>query len=273
MPTLRENKSYDYILAAVAAVYALTANPRQNSSRPARDTMLQFSAISGLSGGGFGITPEGIVEAGGAMQINIPVAYNPRKPTLLVGGYAAQNTQGDSITTSIGRNGTALLGGGGKLGGRGVWLSRQVISTAGFPFGDSAYNVSVELAGETASRPAIAFGLQDLKGTYKRSPFVVATKRVAGEKPLYLTLGVGAGRFDGSRIFGGVSYSPLKKLSLAAEYDGLQANIGATYALGNRPVPAGFLQRLVPQQPGDPERQYPRTPLSSRRNFPLVLSF
>lgn len=234
VPSLRQNKKHDYILAAAAAVYALTANPRQNSKRPLRDTQLQFSSVSALPGGGFGITPEGIVESGGAMQINIPVAYNPRKPTLLVGVYAQQNVQGDTITTAAGRNGTGLIGGGGKLGGRGVWLSRQILSSAGIPFGDSSYNVSVELAGETASRPAIAFGVQDIEGTYMRSPFVVATKRLEGAKPLYFTLGIGAGRFNGSRIFGGLSYSPVKKLSLAAEYDGVQANLGATFALGSR---------------------------------------
>jgi hypothetical protein len=233
-PELRENKKYDYILAAAAAAYALTSNSRQNSDRPLNDTRIQFSAISALPGGGFGITREGLIGPGGAMQVNIPVAYTPRKPTLLIGGYAAQNTPGDSITTDIGRNGTGMIGGGGKLGGRGIWLSRMLISTVSLVGGDSSYNASVELAGETATRPAIAFGFQDIKGTFKRSPFVVATKSVGDEKPLYLTLGVGGGRFNGSRVFGGVSYSPVRKLSLAAEFDGVQANLGATFALGSR---------------------------------------
>ena len=62
---------------------------------------------------------------------------------------------------------------------------------------------------------------------------MVATKELTtGERPAYLSLGLGWGRFH-SRPFGGVSYRVAERVTLMAEYDGYNVNAGAAYDLSS----------------------------------------
>ena len=194
----------------------------------------QFSVISPFPGGGYSVLPDGQFQPGGAMQVNIPLAYAPSRFQGIVNIYGAQNRSNQDITTSNGRNGTATLGVGVAVAGYPVWVSSMFLSTTSFSQGgDNVYCPMVQLAPETRSAPAIAFGVQDVFNARIRSPFVVATKQM-GEKPVFVTLGLGRGRFSGSDVFGGVSYAPTRRVSLAAEYDGLQFNVGASFALSKQ---------------------------------------
>ena len=228
------NSALDYAAVALITVLAARADasPSSTFARAVIGTD-QFSVISPFPGGGFTIRSDGIIAPGGAMQVNIPLAYAPRRFSSAIGIFAAQSRPGRNIFGSeIDRNGTVNLGLGFGVKNRGVWLSRMILSAVGFSIGgDSAYNALLQVVSETKSVPAIAVGIQDITNKLERSPFVVATKQMSSRRPLYLSLGIGAGRFAGSRVFGGVSYAPAKRLSLSAEYDGIQFNIGSVFAL------------------------------------------
>ena len=227
----------DYVAALAGLALVLSAK-RHPSTTPDKAFVgdQEFSAISPFPGGGYSVRRSGDLRPGGAMQVNIPLAYVPMRLTGIASIDAAQTRSGGTnanLFTSAGRNGTFNLGVGFPVAGRGVWLSRMFLSSVSFRGGDRAYCASVQLAPETRDVPAIAVGIQDATNARIRSPFVVATKQL-GERPVFATLGVGRGRFSGSDVFGGVSYAPVERVSLSAEYDGLQINLGAGFALSQR---------------------------------------
>ena len=195
----------------------------------------QLSAISPFPGSGYSVLPSGQIRPGGAFAVNIPLAYAPDRLGGAVSVNIAQNRSNQSITNANGRNGTASVGVGFGVARRPVWISAQYLSNESFQTGgDAVYNALLQLAPETSSVPAIAIGVQDIDNGRERSPFLVATKQLRAARPLFATLGVGRGRFAGSTIFGGISYSPADRVSLDAEYDGLQLNVGAGYAVTQR---------------------------------------
>lgn len=227
----------DYVaaLAGLALVLSARRHPASTSEKAFVGDQ-QFSVISPFPGGGYSVRRSGDLRPGGAMQVNIPLAYVPTRLTGVVSIDAAQTRSGGSnadLFTSDGRNGTFNLGVGFPVAGRGVWLSRMFLSGVSFNGGDRAYSASVQLAPETRSVPAIAVGIQDATNARIRSPFIVATKQL-GQQPVFATFGLGRGRFSGSDVFGGVSYAPVERVSLSAEYDGLQINLGAGFALSQR---------------------------------------
>lgn len=233
----RTPRTGDYV-AAVAGL-ALVLSASRHPSPTAEKAFVgdqQFSTISPFPGGGYSVRPNGDLRPGGAMQVNIPLAYVPTRLTGVVSVDALQTRSGGrgaNLLTSDGRNGTLNLGVGFPVAGRGVWVSRMFLSGVSFRGGDRAYCALVQLAPETRNVPAIALGIQDFTNARIRSPFVVATKQL-GEQPVFATFGLGRGRFSGSDVFGGVSYAPVQRVSLSAEYDGLQINVGGGFALSQR---------------------------------------
>jgi len=221
----------DYLEAAAGLALVLSASRHSaRSSLKAFEGDQQFSVISPFPGDGLSVLPNGDLRPGGAMQVNIPLAYTPDRLTGILSIDAAQQRQGRNFLTASGRNGTLNLGVGFSAANRGVWLSRMFLSQASLRGGDRAYCALVQLAPETKSVPALALGIQDLTNARIRSPFIVATKQL-GEEPIFATFGLGRGRFSGSDVFGGVSYAPVKRVTLSGEYDGLQYNVGAGYAV------------------------------------------
>ncbi len=232
---MRTPRGGDYVaaLGGLALVLSAKSHPATTPEKAFVGDQ-QYSVISPFPGGGYSVRPDGELRPGGAMQVNIPVAYTPSRLSGAVSVDVAQTRSGNSLFSGEGgRNGTFTLGVGFPVAGRGVWLSRMFLSGVSFSGGDRAYCALVQLAPETAKVPAIAVGIQDATNARIRSPFIVATKQL-GEKPVFATFGLGRGRFSGSSVFGGISYSPIERASLAAEYDGLQFNLGAGYALSQR---------------------------------------
>jgi hypothetical protein len=101
--------------------------------------------------------------------------------------------------------------------------------------GDRMVNVRVRLLKEGELLPAVAVGAHDIVGTrIYHASYAVATKTVGtAAGPVGLTVGYGydvlrlpsRGRqFDG--LFGGVSVTPRRWITLLAEYDGEQPNAG-----------------------------------------------
>lgn len=201
----------------------------------------QFRYASGLPGGGNGVTPDGHIGFDGAMQVNIPVGYTPgwgnfmaTASTAAINGGFPDSFKGSDV------NGTMTLG-FGIFHKHALWFSHMGTGAGSDPSLEPAYNVQVELFEERENRPGISIGVTDLLSTraddiaepFKggaRSVYVVATRECGTpERPLYLTLGLGTGRFE--PIFGGVSYQPADRLKVFAEYDGLVPNVGAAYDL------------------------------------------
>lgn len=95
---------------------------------------------------------------------------------------------------------------------------------------DLSASAQLLLARETAWRPALMVGLQDISGSNAiyEARVVAATKSIAGR--LRLTAGYGQGftLLDGA--FGGVELAPCDWVSLLAEHDGLQRSVGVRLA-------------------------------------------
>jgi len=202
-----------------------------------------FRFISGLPGGGYGVTPEGAPGFTGATQISIPVAYTPSGCSYIVAAHVGQLTDdfeldlyGDNV------NGNLTLAVGLGKPGKG-WYVADMETSSGW---ESSYNVQKQLRAESDKGPALAVGLLDvldqrefssLQGdTGARSLYVVGTKEIGSvDHATYLTAGVGTGRFH-NRPFGGVSRRLCERATGMVEYDGYSGNIGATISLLAHPA-------------------------------------
>ncbi|MGC9317463.1 MAG: YjbH domain-containing protein [Armatimonadota bacterium] len=201
----------------------------------------EFRYTSALPGGGWGVTPDGMPGFDGAMQINVPVAYTPHRG-LIVGGSSASYDSSPVLSTGgAGANGTAVIGLGFGRSGHGLYVAEMPTSRDYEP----AQNVQQQILPEGRSQPAVAVGLQDIFENRSRylgaptdlhdtdSPYVVATRQFGvAERPLYVTLGLGWGRFNSTAV-GGLSWRAAEKLTVMAEYDGFNPNAGVAYDLSD----------------------------------------
>jgi len=194
----------------------------------------EFRYSSGLPGGGFGVDPLGHIGFDGALQVNIPIGYTPNLGNVAI--VAESGAINGGFPTSLSGpdvNGTVSFG-FGVFHDPAVWFT--YMGTGAGAGLEPAYNVQVQVVRESARCPGIAVGgidLNDHRAARLSAPFVgnarsfyVAATREGGtpRAPLYYTLGVGNGRFHG--LFGGVSYHPIKRVSVFAEYDGWSPNAG-----------------------------------------------
>jgi len=197
----------------------------------------EFRYASGLPGGGFGVSPEGHVGFDGALQLNIPIGYTPGWGNAAIAASSANINGGFPTSFSgVDVNGTLTIG-FGMFGKNALWFSHMGTGEANFL--EPAQNVQYQLVPETKDCPGISIGVIDLfNGRTKslltpfagnaRSYFVAATREFGTEEhPLYATLGFGNGRFH--TVFAGLSYQPLDRLKLLAEYDGWNPNVGAAW--------------------------------------------
>lgn len=203
-----------------------------------RDQYPQFRVLSGMSGGGYGVLPNGAPSVEGAASFTTPIAF-------LLDGHAALsffNTSSDRnpfrFSERVGvedANGTGSFTiGGSYKGWRGaasfVALSKHL---------DSAFNLQV--APPIRGRLGVSFGVQDVAGgggasgtnvpgdtDSSRSFFGVATYDFGHS--VYGSLGVGDRRFHGA--FGNVSAPITRRLRVTAEYDSFTINAGLLYGTG-----------------------------------------
>jgi hypothetical protein len=229
-------------LIVTALVLALAATAAFSGSTPGGkwNEFPQFRHVSALPGNAFGVTADGLLGFDGALQQNIPVAYTPSWGQYIAGYWSGSNSSSIEIGTSGGNvNGTGLVGIGLGKPETPVYLGVMFVDTTW----RSAYNIQVQLQNEKEHGIAVALGVNDIEsqqqavggvGHGARSIYVTATKKTgSAEKPVYLTLGAGGGRFD-SGPFGGVSWSFADRFTACLEHDGLNTNAGLAFGLKGR---------------------------------------
>lgn len=204
----------------------------------------EFRYTSGLPGGGWGVTPDGVPGFEGAMQINVPVAYTPHRGLIVGFSSGSYDSTPELEFGGRGSNGTAWIAVGLGRSGHGLYLCEMpTANTFDTNFGEPMQNAQQQILPETRSQPAVAVGLQDIFENRSRyigaplrlhgtaSPYVVATRRFGDpERPVYVTLGLGWGRFNSTAI-GGVSWRATEQLTVMVEHDGFNPNGGVAFDL------------------------------------------
>jgi len=221
------------ICLALIAVTALSACAQREFKK-----FWEFRYTSGLPGGGWGVTPDGVPGFEGAMQLNVPVAYTPHRGAIIGYSSASFDSSFEIDTEGPRINGTGVIAVGVGKSGHGLYLAEMPTSDRWEP----AQNAQQQLMPEGRSQPAVAVGYQDIfenrdeirgKPHESGSPYVVATRQFGPEEqPLFLTLGYGKGRFDNS-FFGGVAWRAHEKVTLMAEYDGFNPNAAVAFDLSD----------------------------------------
>ncbi len=212
------------ICVAMVALTALTACADEEF-----EEFWEFRYTSGLPGGGWGVTSDGLPGFEGAMQLNVPVAYTPHRGAVIGYSSASFDSSLEIDIEGSEMNGTGVIGLGLGKSGRGLYLAEMPTSDRWEP----VQNIQQQVMPEGARQPAVAVGYQDIfenrdevrgKPHESGSPYVVATRKFGDDdQPVFLTLGYGEGRFNDS-FFGGVSWRAHEKVTLMAEHDGFNPN-------------------------------------------------
>lgn len=202
----------------------------------------QFRSMSGLPGSGFGVLPDGRVDASGAWSLSTPIAYSLQPWQFVFGAGSLSPNKGlRFLDTSSGEskgNGTAQFMVGLPLGRYGTATYTLVVLSGKL---DNASNFTWTPPGQTGP-VRFGFGVQDLGGGggtqgegpggadpgNSRSYFGVATWE--GPRGFHASLGVGSTRFDG--VFGNASANLTDRLKAVAEFDTFNWNVGLGYDLG-----------------------------------------
>ncbi len=203
-------------------------------------TYPQFRSFSALPGGGFGVTKDGRISAGGTLSFSSPIAYSLKQGRYVLGG--GFNSKQEQIREfKIGNFGTTAWGMGGIDSFYGSFtISGMILSS----FGDSVLNA--QFTPNHKGEFAWAVGFQDLFGNGgsggtiaedKRSsfsPYAVGTYEV--EPGFTLSGGIGIHRF--SRGFANASYSVNDRLAFHVEHDGFNFNGGVGFD-----IPLGMISK------------------------------
>ncbi len=186
----------------------------------------QFANISPLPGGGIAISPEGIPDGHGALQVNIPVAYTPRGGYIFAGGYFGGTTTDDDLL----KNKSGIMG--TSVGG----YPRVYVSGMLTSHNAAVANAQVLFVREKENVPAVAAGVQSIFRTddSPRWGYGVVTKSFTlGDRRIFASLG-GRGNTGEWNVIGGVSIPIGDSFNLAGEYDGFQFNGALAWRPGGR---------------------------------------
>ncbi len=216
----------------------------------------EFRSFSGLPGGGFPVSPTGVVGCDGALAYSTPVAYSLAPWRMALGtGIASKNAhasapQWDSDDwnfTAFGMMGVGLPFGRLTVGG-------MILSKAGNSVATALFSPR-----ESLGRFDFAVGVQDVKGKggaagehqpgdkdSSSSPFVVSTASLG--RGVYASAGVGLRRYG--KGFANVSAPLSRRVRATLEHDGFVFNAGAYvdaggFAVSGKRVNVGAFGGLV----------------------------
>lgn len=140
--------------------------------------------------------------------------------------------------------------GGTGFGKRGNSLELTVTMTDISEFNDFLFSAKYQFLRETATRPAIALGvdaINEIPGQMPTSFYIVASKYVPLRRlPVVASLGWGSGRFQ-DNLFGALAFILGRQWNFIVEYDGLGGNAGVSFGTEIslwRPFPVVFLLGL-----------------------------
>ncbi|MHB9035625.1 MAG: hypothetical protein ACYC64_03085 [Armatimonadota bacterium] len=177
----------------------------------------QFGTLGPLPGEGYAVDSKGNLDGLGALQINVPVAYNPKAGYVVVSGSIAGNTNDKSNF----KNGTLTVG--GSIGGwPRLWFSAMGVNSS-----EVVANGQISVLEENKSLPGIAVGFQGLfkQSDARRWGYAIATKGLPlrNGNNVYVTAGIRGGSSN-VRGIGGLSYPLSESFNFATEWDGYQFN-------------------------------------------------
>lgn len=224
------------ILLVIIGLIATTLGAHAQNDLFGTDRFPQFRGLSGLAGGGFGLSSDGRASLTGASAFSTPIAHVLGHSQWRL-GYSIISEK-DEFTLDIGSgNGTGFIMYGHSFPGFNVAISDMILSS----FGDQAINLQAQFVPTSPSRVTFSTGVQDVSGDggssgtgvpgderNSTSFFGVATVRATdGENPLWISAGIGNKRFRNG--FANVSLAVAKPVRLWAEYDGFDPNFGALF--------------------------------------------
>ncbi len=228
--------------AVALLLLAMAATCSGQASLSGKDHYPQFRVLSGLSGGGYGVLPNGTPDTEGAAALSTPIGYTLDGHAALSFFSTSRNLDPflyDPVRLGSGRqsnnDGTGNFTIGGSFKGWKGAVSFMVLST----HLDSAFNLQV--SPPLPGRLGVSFGVQDIDGgggaagtniagdlRSSRSYFAAATYDIGHS--VYATLGTGDRRFKGA--FGNVSAPISPRLRATVEYDSFSFNGGLLYGTG-----------------------------------------
>ena len=143
---------------------------------------------------------------------------------------------GESYFAGFGLNtnntGQGIFAGTG-IGKRGSSLELVLTAADVTEFSDFLISAKYQFLSETASRPAMAVGIDainEIPEQMHSSPYIVASKCFPIVKlPLLASLGWGSGRFR-DNFFGSLAFVLGKRWNFIVEYDGVGGNVGMSFA-------------------------------------------
>ncbi len=201
----------------------------------------QFRDMSGLPGGGFGLTIKGDPSIRGAMSLSTPIGFSLGSGRWNLGiSSRSVNSRPAFFSTSprgsTGSDGTLQLMHGVNTPVGTLTGSFMVLSSAR----DSVFNLQLQLPSRSDkvgysvgvqnafNRPHAASDLVPGEDNLSRSLFVVGTYEFLPGS--FGSVGFGTVRFKG--LFGNACYLLQPRLKFTAEYDTFGFNVGVAHTLG-----------------------------------------
>ena len=248
------------ILCAALLLLALPVCARAQNDLTGPDRFPQFRGLSGLAGGGFGVDPDGRASLTGATAFSTPIAHVLGHSQWRL-GYSLISRNEEFTLDFGGGNGTGVIMYGHSFPGWNVAISDMFLSN----IGDQAFNLQAQWVPQEASRVQFSIGVQDISGDggsagtgipgdnqESRSFFGVATfKATEGERPLWISGGIGSRRFKNG--FVNASLSVADPVRIWGEFDGFDPSFGvllsARSGSGERPVEFNVLIGIVKKYP------------------------
>lgn len=187
----------------------------------------QYRQLSGLSGGGYGVSADGRSSLEGPTAYSTPIAYVPGHDQIRL-SFSSQSFDSAPNFAVLHANGKGIVSYGHTFGQFNIMASDTFKSHNL----DQAYNLQAGIIPLRGEKLGFSIGVQDILGLggsagealptdrySSQSVFMVGTYRIdTARRPIYFSAGIGTHRY--TKSFESASYQFLKPLRGFLEYDG-----------------------------------------------------